>query len=36
LAFLKAAESIRLDDGEMHENIIAGLTAKKAIAFGVV
>jgi hypothetical protein len=36
LAFLKATESIRLDGREMHENIIAGLTAKKAIALGVV
>ena len=36
LAFLKAAESIRLDGREMHENIIAGPTAKKTIAFGVV
>jgi hypothetical protein len=29
LAFLKAAESVRLDGREMHENIIAGLTADK-------
>jgi hypothetical protein len=36
LAFLKAAESVRLDSREMHKNIIAGLTAKKAIALGVV
>jgi hypothetical protein len=36
LAFLKAAESIRLDGGEMHENIVAGLTADKPVAFGVV
>jgi hypothetical protein len=36
LAFLKAAESIRLYGREMHENIVAGLTAKKAIALGVV
>ena len=36
LAFLKAAESVRLDGREMHENIVAGLTAKKAIALGVV
>jgi hypothetical protein len=36
LAFLKTAESIRLDGGKMHENIVPGLTAKKAIALGVV
>ena len=36
LAFLKAAESVRPDGREMHENIIPGLTAKKAIALGVV
>jgi len=30
LAFLKAAESIRLDGGEMHENIFAGLPVDKA------
>ena len=36
LAFLKAAESVRLDGREMHENIVAGLTADKPVAFGVV
>ena len=36
LAFLKAAEPIRLDGGEMHENIFAGLTADKAEALGIV
>jgi hypothetical protein len=36
LTFLKTAESAGLNRGEMHENIIAGLTAKKAIALGVV
>jgi hypothetical protein len=36
LVFLKAAESTRLYGREMHENIIAGLTAKKAIALRVV
>ena len=36
LAFLKATESIRLDRRKMHKNIIAGLTADKAKALGVV
>ena len=36
LAFLKAAESVRLDGREMHENIVAGLTADKTEALGVV
>lgn len=36
LAFLKAAESICLNRREVHENIIAGLTANKAVALGIV
>jgi hypothetical protein len=36
LAFLEAAESIRLNGREMPENIIAGLAADEAEAFGVV
>ena len=36
LAFLKAAESVRLDGREMHENIVAGLTADKTEALRVV
>jgi len=36
LAFLKAAESTRLDGREMHENIFAVLTADEAVALGVV
>jgi hypothetical protein len=36
LAFLKAAESIRLNGREMHENIRAGLTADEPEALGVV
>jgi hypothetical protein len=36
LAFLKAAESIRLDGREMHENIVAGLTADEAETLCVV
>jgi hypothetical protein len=36
LAFLKAAESIRLDGGEMHENIFAGLPVDKAETLSVV
>ena len=36
LAFLQAAEAARLNRGEMHENVLAILTADKAIAFGVV
>jgi len=36
LAFLQAAESIRLDRREMHENVFAGLTADKAKTLGVV
>jgi len=33
---LKAAESIRLDGGEMHENIFAGLPVHKAETLSVV
>jgi hypothetical protein len=36
LAFLKAAESIRLDGGEMHENIFAGLPVDKAETLSAV
>jgi hypothetical protein len=36
LSFLKAAESIRLNGGEMHENIFAGLAADKTEALGIV
>src|ERR1700737_2171761 len=36
LSFLQAFEAARLNSGEVHENILASLTADKAIAFGVV
>jgi len=36
LSFLQAAESARLNSGEMHEDILPGLAADKAVAFGVV
>src|SRR6266403_3170925 len=36
LAFLQALESARLNSGEMHENVLAILTADEAVAFGVV
>jgi hypothetical protein len=36
LALLKATESIRLNGREMHENILAGLTADEPEALGVV
>ena len=36
LAFLQAAEAASLNRGEMHEDILAILTADEAIAFGVV
>ena len=36
LAFLKAAESVRPDGREMHENIVAGLTADEAETLCVV
>ena len=36
LAFLQAAKAACLDGRKMHENIVAGLAADKAEAFGVV
>src|SRR5579871_2237014 len=36
LTFLEAAESARLNGGEMHEDILAVLAADKTIALGVV
>ncbi len=36
LTFLQAAEAIRLDGGEMHEDILAVLAADKSIALGIV
>ncbi len=36
LPFLKALEPARLDCGEMNKNVLAGLTADEAVAFGVV
>src|SRR5262249_14389618 len=36
LTFLQAAESARLDGGEMHEDIFAILTADESIALGIV
>jgi len=36
LPFLQAAEAASLNGGEMHEDILAILTANEAIAFGVV
>ena len=36
LALLQALKASRLDGGEMHENVLAILTANKTVAFGVV
>jgi hypothetical protein len=36
LTFLQAAESIRLDSGEVNEHIFAVLTANETIALGIV
>ena len=36
LAFLQAFKTARLDGREMHENVLAILTADKAVALGVV
>jgi hypothetical protein len=36
LPFLQAAKSASLNSGEMHEDILASLTADEAIAFGIV
>jgi len=36
LAFLQAAKAACLDGRKMHEDIVAGLAADKAEAFGVV
>ena len=36
LPFLQAAKSASLNSGEMHEDILASLTADEAVAFGVV
>src|SRR5229473_2248915 len=36
LPFLQAAKAASLNSGEMHEDILAILTADEAIAFGVV
>jgi hypothetical protein len=36
LTFLKAAEAAGLNCGEMHEYIVAALTADKAIALAVI
>src|ERR1700682_4895227 len=36
LPFLQALEAACLNGGEMHENILASLTADKAIAFCVI
>src|SRR5205085_2168242 len=36
LPFLQALETARLNSGEMHEDILATLTADKAIAFRVI
>ena len=36
LSFLQAAESARLNRGEMYEDILSSLTADEAVAFGVV
>src|SRR5204862_6093519 len=36
LAFLRAAEAVRLDCRKMHEYIFAGLTTNKAVALGVI
>ena len=36
LSFLKAAKASGLNSGEMYEDILAALTADKAVAFGIV
>jgi hypothetical protein len=36
LAFLQAAKAACLDGRKMHENIVAGLAADKAVSLGVV
>jgi len=36
LALLQALEAARLNGREMHENVFAGLTADKAVTFGVI
>src|SRR6266478_7510539 len=36
LAFLQAAETVRLDRREMHENVFAILAADKPVAFCVI
>ena len=36
LAFLEAAESVRLDGGEVDEHVFAVLTADETIALGIV
>ena len=36
LAFLQASEAASLNGREMHENVIARLTADEAVAFGVI
>ena len=36
LAFLQAAESVGLDGGEVHENILPVLAADETIALGIV
>ena len=36
LAFLQAAKAIRLDGGEVNENVLAILAAEKTITLGIV
>jgi hypothetical protein len=36
LTLLRAPEASCLDSGEMHEDILSGLAAHKAVAFGIV
>jgi hypothetical protein len=36
LTLLQAPEASCLDSGEMHEDILSGLAADKAVAFGIV
>ena len=36
LTLLRAPEASCVDSGEMHEDILSGLAADKAVAFGIV